>query len=86
MDGAPAEGEFTRIMASMPHQSQKGGAWSQYKSKDKEREQGKGKKLTFKKEAVKDLETRKDVRAGAAARTLDMRHATNHNETLVLDP
>jgi len=50
--------------------------------------QSKGKKLTVKKDAIKDLEPRKGVRAGAGAaawREPVQKIATNHNETLVVD-
>ena len=58
------------------------------KSKSKAR-QSKGKKLTVKKDAIKDLQPRRGVRAGtagaAAWRDPLQKIATNHNETLVAD-
>jgi hypothetical protein len=48
--------------------------------------QSKGKKLSVTKDAVKDLQPRKGVRAGAGAwREPLQKIATNHNETLVVD-
>lgn len=48
----------------------------------------KGKKLSVKREAVKDLEPRRGVKAGAGAaawREPTGKIAVNHNETLVVD-
>jgi hypothetical protein len=48
--------------------------------------QSRGKKLAVKKDAIKDLQPRKGVRAGAAAwRDPLQKLATNHNEILVAD-
>lgn len=59
---------------------------SQNKSKDKERAQAGGKKLTIKKDAIKDLMPRRDVRAGVAESENQWNKlASNHCETLVID-
>ena len=46
----------------------------------------KGKKLAVKKQvAVKDLEPKRGIKAGATRTAEWMRHAANHNETLARD-
>ena len=49
----------------------------------------KGKKLSVKKDSLKDLEPRRRVNAGTGAadwREPFQKIATNHNETLMVDP
>jgi hypothetical protein len=60
---------------------------SRDKGKDKAQGKARGKKLTVKKEpAVRDLEPRRGIKAGAATRTAPwLKHAANHNQTLVRD-